>query len=117
MVQDTPDDEIETGFDQCIMLADFMPKQAFDDKGRLPSFRGVEPILDDIIYNQLVRALPEGAKITAIVDACEIFHMTTNLLAGVSYSAALRIVNSLQICLLPSEAQMGKGRFTRALGL
>lgn len=53
------------------MPVDFMPKRGFDDKGLLPSFRGVDPILDDIIYNQLVRAVPEGAKITAIVDACK----------------------------------------------
>ena len=34
-------------------------------------FKGVEPILDDTIYERLVRSVPDGAKVTAIVDACK----------------------------------------------
>lgn len=33
-------------------------------------FKGVPPILDDTIYERLVRSVPGGAKVTAIVDAC-----------------------------------------------
>lgn len=32
--------------------------------------KGAPAILDDIIYERLVRGVPEGAKVTAIVDAC-----------------------------------------------
>ncbi|KAI0557949.1 Meiotic coiled-coil protein [Gracilaria domingensis] len=70
MVHDTSGDEIDTGFDQCIMPVDFVPRPLYDDKGRL-RIRGVDPILDDIIYKLLVKAVPEGAKVTAIVDACK----------------------------------------------
>lgn len=34
------------------------------------TFKGVPPILDDTIYERLVRGVPAGAKVTAIVDAC-----------------------------------------------
>lgn len=34
------------------------------------TFKGVTPILDDQIYERLVRAVPGGAKVTAIIDAC-----------------------------------------------
>lgn len=34
------------------------------------TFKGVPPILDDTIYERLVRQVPAGAKVTAIVDAC-----------------------------------------------
>lgn len=36
--------------------------------GKLP--KGAPAILDDIIYERLVRSVPDGAKVTAIVDAC-----------------------------------------------
>lgn len=32
--------------------------------------RAISPILDDTIYERLVRAVPGGAKVTAVVDAC-----------------------------------------------
>ncbi|CAN8077211.1 unnamed protein product [Agarophyton chilense] len=70
MVQDKSGDEIETGYDQCIMPIDFVPTPLYDHKGRL-RIRSVGPILDDVIYNRLVKAVPEGAKVTAIVDACK----------------------------------------------
>lgn len=37
----------------------------------LSHFKGVEPILDDTIYERLVRSVPDGAKVTAIIDACK----------------------------------------------
>lgn len=36
--------------------------------GKMP--KGAPAILDDVIYERLVRGVPEGAKVTAIVDAC-----------------------------------------------
>lgn len=36
--------------------------------GKMP--KGAPPILDDTIYERLVRSVPEGAKVTALVDAC-----------------------------------------------
>lgn len=36
--------------------------------GKMP--KGAPPILDDTIYERLVRSVPAGAKVTAIVDAC-----------------------------------------------
>lgn len=50
------------------MPVDFMPPPKHG-AGKVP-FRGVSPILDDTIYERLVRAVPSGAKVTAIVDAC-----------------------------------------------
>lgn len=70
-VQDTSGDEKDTGFDQCIMPIDFMricEPIYRDGKIRL---RGVDPILDDTIYERLVRSVPDGAKVTAVVDACK----------------------------------------------
>lgn len=50
---------------QIILPVDFLPKPKHD----VP-FKGVAPILDDNIYDVLVRNVPSGAKVTAIVDAC-----------------------------------------------
>lgn len=36
--------------------------------GKMP--KGAPAILDDVIYERLVRSVPEGAKVTALVDAC-----------------------------------------------
>lgn len=36
--------------------------------GKIP--KGAPAILDDVIYERLVRSVPEGAKVTALVDAC-----------------------------------------------
>lgn len=66
-IEDVSGDEVETGVDQCIMPVDFMPEPKHAT-GK--TFKGVPPILDDTIYERLVRGVPSGAKVTAIVDAC-----------------------------------------------
>lgn len=43
-------------------------KPALHGAGKLP--RGAPAILDDVIYERLVRCVPDGAKVTALVDAC-----------------------------------------------
>lgn len=49
------------------MPVDFFPEPKYDTN---QIFKGVPPILDDTIYERLVRGVPSGAKVTAIVDAC-----------------------------------------------
>lgn len=39
-------------------------------EGGAKAWRGASAILDDTIYERLVRRIPSGAKVTAIVDAC-----------------------------------------------
>lgn len=43
-------------------------KPALHGAGKLP--KGATAILDDLIYERLVRCVPDGAKVTALVDAC-----------------------------------------------
>lgn len=56
---------------QCIMPIDYMRIVEPVHKAGKIRFKGVEPILDDTIYERLVRSVPDGAKITAIIDACK----------------------------------------------
>lgn len=57
MVVDISGDAVETGYDQLLLPWDHMVE-------------GVEPILDDTIFELLVRSVPLGARLTAVVDAC-----------------------------------------------
>lgn len=52
---------------QCIMPVDYEVPPPYGG-GKLP--KGAPAILDDVIYERLVRNVPEGAKVTAVVDAC-----------------------------------------------